>query len=157
MIVGIDPGISGAIAFLSDEVETSVHDLPIMEAAVGKKKRNQINPAALKVLIATYATRPAIVYLEKTHAMPDNGSITAYSQGDTNGCIRAVCACMGFPVEMVAPARWKKHFGLMRSDKDASRTKAIQLYPDAELHLKKHHNRGEALLIGRYGEWLQSQ
>ena len=157
MIIGIDPGVTGAVAFLCDHTQiVTVHDIPIMEAAVGKKKRNKINPTALKTLLIAAVTLPATVYLEKTHAMPENGSVAAYSQGHSAGCIEAVCACMGLPLELVIPQRWKKHFGLIRSDKDASRTKAIQLFPEAELHLKKHHNRGEALLIGRYGQWLQS-
>jgi crossover junction endodeoxyribonuclease RuvC len=145
VIIGIDPGVTGAIAFLGERVI----DMPIMSADK-KGKRNQINAAELYNILKE-VPGDSIVYLEKTHAMPKNGAIASYSQGDSNGCIRAVCACLGLRVERVTPQAWKKHYSL-GSDKETVRAKAIELFPDAPLSRKKDHNRAEALLIAEYGK-----
>ena len=149
VIIGIDPGVTGAIAFINDPGASLVQDMPIM-AADKKGKRNQINAAELYNMLGA-APGNAVVYLEKTHAMPKNGAIASYSQGDSNGCIRAVCACLGLRVERVTPQAWKKHYGFS-SDKEVVRAKAIELFPEASLSRKKDHNRAEALLIAEYGK-----
>lgn len=150
MAIGIDPGITGAIGVqYSGKMKTAVvFDIPILDSAVGKKKRSQINAGQLYNMLKPYAGKH-VVYMERTHAMPKNGVIAAYSQGDSNGVIRAVCACLNMPVVQITPQTWKKYFGL-GADKEKVRAKAIELFPRAELHLKKHHNRAEALLIAKY-------
>lgn len=157
MIIGIDPGLSGALAVLYLNTLTVVADLPIM--AVGKGTgavRNQINAAGFRALIMQLPVEePCIVYIEKISAMPEQGIAGAFSIGDTVGCLRGVVAAMGLPIEWVTPQSWKKYFNLPR-DKEAARAKAIQLYPGAPLELKKHHNRAEAILLARYG-WEQQQ
>jgi len=148
VIIGIDPGVTGAIA-LRWEGYYEVYDIPYT-VADKKGKRKQVNPVALWELLKVQAPNRTRVFLEKTHAMPKNGVIASYSQGDSNGCIRSVCACLGFPIELVTPHAWKKYFKLGK-DKEVVRAKAIEVFPKAELHLKKHHNRAEALLIAQYG------
>lgn len=77
------------------------------------------------------------------------GAAGAMSIGDSRGAVRAIVAARGFPVEWVTASRWKRYFALGR-DKEQARAKAIQLYPQADLHRKKDHNRAEAILIARY-------
>ena len=152
-IIGIDPGVTGAIAFIHDNGEIEVEDMPVMTADK-KGKRKQINASALHRLIEDKifpTTIDPVVFMERTHAMPRNGVIAAYSQGDSNGCIRTVCALFGFQMEKVTPRTWKKHYGLT-SDKEAVRARAIEIFPDQPLSRKKDHNRAEALLIAKFGQ-----
>lgn len=157
MIIGIDPGITGAIAIIdSDGNLERVEDLPVMAKGKGKSKsKNQINAAGLAALINDmrkdgFGKRTVTVYLERVSSMPGQGMASTFSLGDTFGCIRGVCAALNIPVELISPQSWKKHYGI-KKDKEIARAKAIELYPEAPLHRKKDQNRAEAILIARYG------
>ena len=89
------------------------------------------------------------VVLERVSAMSGQGSSSVFSFGDTYGVCRAVLAMSGHPMHLVTPMAWKKHFNLDR-DKEKSRALAVRLFPRAELHLKKHADRAEALLMARF-------
>lgn len=152
MRIGIDPGISGALALLDDNLALiEVMDMPIM--AMGKHK-NQVNSAELGKLLAKWQSQngTAIVYLEAVHSMPGQGVSACFNFGDSFGCIRGVCGALQIPIVLVTPQSWKKHAGLLGKDKDYARTKAQQLYPGAELGLKKHIGRADAILIARFGQ-----
>lgn len=144
-VVGIDPGLSGAVAVLDAHLSVLVlEDMPTM----GKgKSGNQVNPAALAEILQPYAGAHAA--LERVGAMPGQGVSSMFSLGDSYGTARAVLAVLGMPVEIVTPTVWKKHYHL-DSDKERSRTKAIELFPGASLHRKKDHGRAEALLLARW-------
>ena len=141
MIIGIDPGLTGAIAIFSNYTYIDVHDMPIMAHGKGKAKvKNQVNAAALSKLIKeevqNYSdTNTALVYLERISAMPGQGVSSMFSMGDTFGCIRGVCASLGLPIQIITPQKWKKHFGIGK-DKEIIRAKAIEQYPEAPLSRK---------------------
>lgn len=148
--IGIDPGITGAIAVIN-ESHVFVVDIPVMANGKGKSKvKNQANAAALTDYLEGFRYCGYAVYLERVSSMPGQGVASMFSMGDTFGCIRGVCSALDFPVHVITPQEWKKHYKLGR-DKEIVRAKAIELYPDAPLSRKKDHNRAEALLIARYG------
>lgn len=152
MIIGIDPGLTGAIAFVEQE-RYFVVDLPTMANGKGKAKvKRQIDPGALKEIIgqnvSVYGATRA--YLERMASMPGQGVQTMFSLGDTFGAIRSVMAIMKIRTEIITSQSWKKYYKLT-SDKELCRAKAIELFPGAELSRKKDHNRAEALLIANYG------
>lgn len=154
MIVGIDPGVSGAIAGVSPSSRFAwVEDMPIATQMTKTRKHNQIDAAGLARVLRPRLAEITLVLIERVHAMPGQGVSGVFSLGDSAGCIRGVCAALGLSVQFVEPMRWKKHAGLVKADKDASRTLAVQLYPGASgaLMRKKDHGRAEALLIARFG------
>ena len=153
MIIGIDPGLTGAVAFIEQGKLKALYDIPVMANGKGKSKvKNQVNPAELVRLLARHTENEEVtVYLERISAMPGQGVASMFSMGDTFGTIRGVCAALGFRVEVITPQSWKKHFKLGK-DKEICRAKAIEMYPEAPLELKKHHNRAESILIAVYGE-----
>ena len=150
MTIGIDPGITGAIARISQSGAYEVHDIPIMANGKGKAKvKNWINAAAFHELLGTFYEHE-IVFVERMTAMPGQSSQTAMSVGDSLGVIRGVCAAQGKSIEIITPQSWKKYYNLGK-DKEICRAKAIELFPNASLSRKKDHNRAEALLIAKYG------
>ena len=149
MIVGIDPGLTGAIAFLDGE-SYFVEDMPVMARGKGAGKvKNQVNPSELYTLLAMRGVKLACV--ERVSSMPGQGVAGVFSLGDTFGCIRGVIAAIGIPLELVTPQKWKKYYNI-GSDKEIVRARAIERFPKAELSRKKDHNRSEALLIARYAQ-----
>lgn len=149
-MIGIDPGLTGAIAALRDGTVMAVADLPTMANGKGKARvKKQINSAALISMLSRFQGTNAVCCIESVNAMPDQGVASVFSFGDTCGCIRTACAANGLPVEMVTARQWKKLYNLGK-DKEVTRTKAIQLYPLSKLARKKDHNRAEAILIARW-------
>jgi crossover junction endodeoxyribonuclease RuvC len=148
MRIGIDPGISGAVAFLSDKLVLEiVFDMPVMP--MGKNKQ-QINPYELAKLLRP--CEDAAVYLEQVSAMPKQGVSSTFGFGVSFGIIQGVLAGLGLPVVMVPPVVWKRRAKLVGKDKDQARTLAQRLYPSAELGRKKDIGRADAILIARFGE-----
>ena len=146
-IVGIDPGIDGAIAILDAESYRviNVHDIPSTPKVHGKGR--EINAYALYEIYKSFAGHPVV--LEQVGAMPQDARTAAFSFGETFGVIKALTSVVGSQLIMTKPTTWKKHFGLIKKDKDASRTLAIQLFPEIrqELSRKKDKDRAEAALI----------
>lgn len=150
LTVGIDPGLTGAIAILQDGKYQTVWDIPTMLKGAGAVKYETEPAAIYRFLRANLDPEYSVkALMERTSAMPGQGVASMFSMGDTFGTLRACLACAGIPHEFVAASKWKKHFGL-GTDKEASRALAAKLFPEAELHLKKHHDRAESLLISRY-------
>lgn len=157
MVVGIDPGITGAVAFVNSAGASWVHDMPV---AMVKKGRREVMAAELSRILE--AAPSATVYVERVNAMPKIGTkdghnrsgqgvSSAFGFGRSVGVIEGVVAALRMPLVFVTPQAWKKHHGLSGADKDVSRTLASQLYPEAELSRKKDIGRADALLIARYG------
>ena len=93
-----------------------------------------------------------VMVVEQVNAMPGQGVTSMFNFGQTFGAIKGICAALGLPIFFVSPAKWKKHFELINSSKDASRTKAIEMYPSIsqQLSKKKDVNKSDAILIARY-------
>ena len=146
LTIGIDPGLSGAIAFISDDGLPCVYDLPVMR----DKSLAWIDGAALQSLIINEREgRNATARIERVSAMPGQGVSSSFQFGVGFGSILGVLQALSIPIEFVTPGVWKKFYGL-DSDKKAALYKARLLYPDVDLHLAKHDGRAEALLIARY-------
>lgn len=152
--IGIDPGLTGAIAVVGPRGLRALEDLPTMERSPGGFVKNQVNPAALAAMIREWLQEhdknEFQVMLEMAGAMPGQGLVSTLSIGMTAGIIEGVIATLGLRHELTKPSQWKKAMKLT-SDKEACRAAAQRLYPDAPIHLTKHHNRAEALLLAHYG------
>ena len=151
-IFGIDPGLSGAIAVLENEVVLDIIDLPVM--AEGKKNKRQLNSAQLSQYMSKNVENIHMtsVVVEQVNAMPGQGVTSMFNFGQTFGAIKGISATLKLPIYFVRPSKWKKHFDLINSSKDASRTKAIEIYPSLaeKLSKKKDVNKSDAILIGRF-------
>ena len=150
MFIGIDPGVNGAIALISPKNGfVEFHDMPKIEF---RKGRNKIS-ASLLLDILQEDGLVERVFVEQLHAMPMNGSITTFPQGHSMGVIETAVALLRYPITLIAPAKWKTAQGLKGAPKDASRLKALELYPQTanDLKRKKDIDRAEALLIADYG------
>ncbi len=151
-IIGIDPGISGAIAILQNSKVLGIFDMPVMSE--GKKNKRQINSAQLVNIIKENLKNDdeVAVIVEQVNAMPGQGVTSMFNFGQTFGAIKGVCAALKLPIFFVRPSKWKKHFELINSSKDSSRTKAIEMYPylSKELSKKKDVNKSDAILIARF-------
>ena len=151
-IIGIDPGLSGAIAILEKNIVKSLFDMPVMPE--GKKNKRQLNSAQLVKIIKDNIkdNEEVNVVVEQVNAMPGQGVTSMFNFGQTFGAIKGVCAALNLPIFFVRPSKWKKHFELINSSKDASRTKTIEMYPSLsdQLSKKKDVNKSDAILIARY-------
>ncbi len=151
-VIGIDPGLSGAIAILEEKKVISVIEMPVM--AEGKKNKRQLNSAQLVTIIKENikVSEEVAVVVEQVNAMPGQGVTSMFNFGQTFGAIKGVCAALNLPIFFVRPSKWKKHFELINSSKDSSRTKAIEMYPSLsnQLSKKKDVNKSDAILIARF-------
>jgi crossover junction endodeoxyribonuclease RuvC len=151
-IFGIDPGLSGGIAILDDNKVREMLDMPVMSD--GKKNKRQLNSALLAQLIKENIKNieDTTIVVEQVNAMPGQGVTSMFNFGQTFGAIKGICAALELPIFFVRPAKWKKHFELINSSKDASRTKVIEMYPSIadKLSKKKDVNKSDAVLIARY-------
>ena len=136
-IIGIDPGIQGALAILDNEKVIDIVDLPVMSE--GKKNKKQLNGAYLSDYLKKHILNieNTVVVVEQVNAMPGQGVTSMFNFGQTFGVIKGICAALKIPIYFVRPSKWKKHFDLIRSSKDASRTKVIEMYPSLSNLLSK--------------------
>lgn len=148
LTIGIDPGITGAIAVLSAAGELElVADLPI----VRDRSLAWVDGSALQsMLLDAIGGRQSRALIERVSAMPKQGIASAFQFGVGFGSILSVLQAMHIPLEFVTPVVWKRSYGLSK-DKHASLHKARLLFPAADLHLAKHDGRAEALLIAEFG------
>ena len=151
-IIGIDPGLSGAIAVLEDNKVLNIFDIPVMSE--GKKNKKQLNSAFLVSLLKQNISKneEIAVVVEQVNAMPGQGVTSMFNFGQSFGVLKGVCAAMQLPIFFVRPAKWKKYFNLINSEKDASRTKAIEIFPYFSQYLsrKKDSNKADAILISSF-------
>ena len=152
IIIGIDPGISGAISIVENKKIIEVYDTPTM--IDGKKNKKQINGAQVTNIIKErlIGGKKVVVVVEHVNAMPGQGVTSMFNFGQSFGVIKGICAALSLPIYFVRPTKWKKHFNLIKTNKDASRTKVIEVYPEIsdKLHRKKDSNRADAILIALY-------
>ena len=153
-IIGIDPGITGAICFFEDGQVKDIIEMPNM--ADGKKNKRQINgPQTYNEILSRIQSIPnkdIFVIIEQVSAMPGQGVTSMFNFGQSFGVIKGICAALKLPIYFVRPVKWKKHFNLIKTNKDASRTKVIEVYPNisSKLSRKKDSNKADAILIARY-------
>ena len=152
IIFGIDPGISGAISVLENKKVIEVFDMPTM--IDGKKNKKQVNGAQVTNIIKERLDdeKEIAVVVEHVNAMPGQGVTSMFNFGQSFGVIKGICSALSLPIHFVRPTKWKKHFNLIKTNKDASRTKVIQVYPEIsrKLSRKKDANKADAILIARY-------
>ena len=126
--------------------------MPVMPE--GKKNKRQLNSAQLVKIIKDNIkdNEEVNVVVEQVNAMPGQGVTSMFNFGQTFGAIKGVCAALNLPIFFVRPSKWKKHFELINSSKDASRTKTIEMYPalSDQLSKKKDVNKSDAILIARF-------
>ena len=147
-ILGIDPGLTGAIVCLRSHEVLSCHDMPV-EAGVGRRRR--VCAPALAHLLTSLIERyqPDAVAIEQVSARPDQGVSSMFSFGRSLGVLEGAVAVLGLEMTYHSPVSWKRRYGLTGRPKDASRAKALELYPKAVpwLRRKKDHGRADAILI----------
>ena len=156
LIIGIDPGINGAICFFENGEVKDVVDMPTM--AEGKKNKRQVNGRQIFNEISSRIKNQDLqsinVVVEQVSAMPGQGVTSMFNFGQSFGVIKGICSAMQLPLFFVRPAKWKKHFELINSQKDASRTKAIEMFPKISsiLSKKKDSNKADAILMASFYE-----
>ena len=154
LIIGIDPGISGSICFLEDGIIKDVLEMPTMTE--GKKNKKQVNGSQIfneiSFRIKTYEKKNIKVVIEQVSAMPGQGVTSMFNFGQSFGILKGICSAMQLPIYFVRPAKWKKYFNLINLEKDASRTRAIEIFPyfSSNLSKKKDSNKADAILIASY-------
>ena len=154
LIIGIDPGITGSICFFEDGKIIDVVEMPNM--AEGKKNKRQVNGAQIyheiSKRIKNLEKKDIKTVIEQVAAMPGQGVTSMFNFGQSFGVLKGICAAMQIPMYFVRPAKWKKYFNLINSEKDASRTKAIEIFPhfSAQLSRKKDSNKADAILISSF-------
>ena len=153
LIIGIDPGISGSICFFEDGKMLEVIEMPVMTE--GKKNKKQVNGAQIynEFLKRTNNKDDEIrVVIEQVSAMPGQGVTSMFNFGQSFGILKGICSAMQLPMFFVRPAKWKKYFNLINSQKDASRTRAIEIFPyfSTQLSKKKDSNKADAILIASF-------
>ena len=154
LIIGIDPGISGSICFFEDGKIVEVLEMPTMTE--GKKNKRQVNGAQIYNEILKKINKTERQYIrviiEQVSAMPGQGVTSMFNFGQSFGILKGICSAMQLPMYFIRPTKWKKYFSLINSEKDASRTKAIEMFPSfsSQLSKKKDSNKADAILIASF-------
>ena len=154
LIIGIDPGISGSICFFENGKILDVIEMPTMTD--GKKNKKQVNGSQIYNEITKRVNqtdeKKIRVIIEQVSAMPGQGVTSMFNFGQSFGLLKGICSAMQLPMYFVRPAKWKKYFNLINSEKDASRTKVIEIFPyfSSNLTKKKDSNKADAILIASY-------
>ena len=154
LIIGIDPGISGSICFFEEGKILDVINMPTMTD--GKKNKRQVNGAQIYNEISKRVKKSEKenirVIIEQVSAMPGQGVTSMFNFGQSFGILKGTCSAMQLPMYFVRPTKWKKYFNLLNSEKDASRTRAIEIFPyfSSQLSKKKDSNKADAILIASF-------
>ena len=154
LIIGIDPGISGSICFLDNGKILEVIEMPVMTD--GKKNKKQVNGSQvyneITKRIKQIEKNQIRVVIEHVSAMPGQGVTSMFNFGQSFGILKGICTAMQLPMYFVRPTKWKKYFNLLNSEKDASRTRAIEIFPffSSQLSRKKDSNKADAILIASF-------
>ena len=154
LIIAIDPGISGSLCFFEEGKIIDIVEMPNM--AAGKKNKRQVNGAQIyneiSLRIKNFQKENIKVVIEQVSAMPGQGVTSMFNFGQSFGVLKGICSAMQLPMYFVRPAKWKKYFNLINTKKDASRTKAIEIFPyiSAQLSKKKYSNKADAILLASF-------
>jgi len=154
LVIGIDPGISGSICFFQDGKIIDVVEMPTM--IEGKKNKKQVNGSQIfneiSYRIKKIDKKDIKVVIEQVSAMPGQGVTSMFNFGQSFGILKGICSAMQLPMYFVRPVKWKKYFNLINSEKDASRTRAIEVFPyfSSQLSRKKDSNKADAILLASF-------
>ena len=154
LVIGIDPGISGSICFFNDGKILDVIEMPTMND--GKKNKKQVNGSQIfneiSKRINTLEKKQIKVVIEQVSAMPGQGVTSMFNFGQSFGILKGICSSMQLSMYFVRPAKWKKYYNLINTQKDASRTRAIEIFPyfSSQLSKKKDSNKADAILIASF-------
>ena len=154
LIIGIDPGISGSICFFEDGKIIDVVEMPTMTE--GKKNKRQVNGSQIfneiSQRIHKSENHEIRVIIEQVSAMPGQGVTSMFNFGQSYGVLKGIFSAMQIPMDFVSPVKWKKYYNLINSQKDSSRTKAIEFFPyiSSNLSRKKDTNKADAILIASF-------
>ena len=160
LIIGIDPGITGAICFFENGQVKDIIEMPNM--ADGKKNKRQINGPQIyneiSARIIDFPKKDVLVVIEQVSAMPGQGVTSMFNFGQSFGVIKGICSAMQLSMHFVRPVKWKKYFNLIKTNKDASRTKVIEIFPyiSSKIPRKKDSNKADSILIAKYFEETQN-
>ena len=139
LVIGIDPGISGSICFFQNGKILDVVEMPTMTE--GKKNKKQVNGSQIYNEISKRINmadgQDIRIVIEQVSAMPGQGVTSMFNFGQSFGILKGICSAMQLPMYFVRPAKWKKYFNLINSEKDASRTRAIEIFPYFSSQLSK--------------------
>jgi hypothetical protein len=156
MVIGCDPGVTGAISLLKSGQLLECEDLPVTaNGMVTGKVSRWLDVRALNAMLQDWSARhdfareAVSAVIERPIPMPSMPSTTTASSFDTFGAVRAVLGIRVGEVVAVAPKEWKVFFGLS-PDKNASRAMALKLYPDAPVSRVMDHNRAESVLLAHW-------
>lgn len=159
MIIGIDPGLLGAIACVSnDSTLLSIYDMPTVGIKKGKKSRSIYDVVGLRKILSGFSPERATVFIEQTQSLPPGFRVQAsYGLGRCEGLLEGMLSMKGVSYELVRAQEWQKHFGITKAKGDKkvqSYVIAHRLFPNAELTTprgRKLDGRSDALLIGEWG------
>ena len=154
LIIAIDPGITGSICFFENGKIIDLVEMPNM--AEGKKNKKQVNGAQIynEIFLRTkdLEKKDIKVVIEQVSAMPGQGVTSMFNFGQSFGVLKGICSAMQLSMHFVRPAKWKKYFNLIKTEKDASRTKVIEIFPyiSSQLSRKKDSNKADAILLASF-------
>lgn len=151
MILGIDPGCSGALVILDEKGYVIDH---LRTPIIKDGKQTKVNGAAIARFLSGYDITHA--YIEKVHAMPQQGVSSTFTFGHSAGLVEGIIQGLNIPYTMITPQAWKKSNNLIGTDKDAARSRAIQLHPYLDCLDKKGEGQAvaDAILIAQHGASL---
>ncbi len=152
VVIGIDPGVTGAIAVLNAENRSIVElvDMPTAPDRNGRKQK--VSGSGIARLLNPYPKDSVQrVFLERVSAMPGQGVTSMFNFGRAFGAAESAIAALSLPLSYVTPQQWKRSARLIGQHKDASRGRVLDLYPDADVRRKKDNGRADAVLIALYG------
>jgi crossover junction endodeoxyribonuclease RuvC len=149
--LGIDPGIRGGLAVVSNDGERVVMVDAIDIPAIGSGARERVDAIAVQNFIRRHA--PTLALIERAQAMPRQGASSGFKYGRATGALEAAIVLSSIPIEIVEPSIWKRHWRLPGKDKEFARQRALELFPAAHAFFarKKDHGRAEAALLALYG------
>ena len=151
IVLGIDPGLSGALAFYDTVSEALVvMDMPTVEVTRNGKSKREVSPALVADMVAGKGVEKA--FMERVSAMPGQGVSSMFSFGRSSGVVEGVLAAYEIPTTLVTPQAWMKAMGV-RAGKDGSRERAMQLFPQYSMTFsrKKDDGLSDAALIAKFG------
>lgn len=151
-VLGVDPGLTGAIAFLNDNGGLTIWDMPILEIVKGKKKRKELNMHKLGAILDDLRPLVLVAYVEDVHSLPKNGVVASFSFGWVCGAIRQALVDREFMIEPVQPRKWQTALKVKKGG-GGSLLRASELMPQHadKWSRKMDHNRAAATLIAHYG------
>ena len=158
--IGVDVGVTGAVAILPQGGSTLLYDTPTLRRRVNRKQRTVYDPAEMLYILQPFERVAARVEvcIEHLHANGQNGSLSNFSEGLGVGYWHMAVVACGFRLRWVSPPVWKRFYGLIGCDKEASRQEAIHRFnaSASALTKKRHHGRAEALLLAHYARSMET-